>query len=594
MNIKKLPPQLVNQIAAGEVIERPASIIKELIENSLDAGSSNISIDVDQGGVRLIRVRDDGWGIHKDDLGLALCRHATSKIESMHDLETTKSMGFRGEALPSISAVAKLKLTSRFEESECAWSVKADGSESDFSPSPDSLPGGTVIEVQDLFYNIPARRKFLRTEKTEFLHMESVVKRLALARFDVGFSLNHNRKSVLNLKPAESPVNQEGRISEICGSGFLNNALAVDFEASQLHLHGWLALPTFSRSQNDMQYFYVNGRLIRDKLISHAVRQAYKDVLFSGRHPVFVLYLEMDPSQVDVNAHPAKMEVRFRDTRLIHDFLFRAIHRSLAAVRPGDQPVIADSSQQVQLADEIPAIAATHIMKQSSLPMQVNEEIENYAALVGRSETTPSSQVPVTTPGEIPPLGYAIAHLHDIYILSESKNGMILVDAHAAHERVTYERLKREFSENKIVEQPLLLPIRISVSQSEAELVESEQDRIRSYGLEVERSGIQTLVIRSLPAQLVNVDAETLVRDLLADIGSLGESTLVEDKSNEILSSMACHGSVRANRRLTRDEMNALLREMEATERSGQCNHGRPTWVELNKKELDKFFLRGQ
>ncbi len=599
MKIRQLPPQLVNQIAAGEVIERPASIVKELVENSFDAGAGQILIEVEQGGISLIRVRDDGSGIEKEDLPLALSRHATSKIASLADLENVLSMGFRGEALPSISAVAKLSLVSRTKASDCAWRVSADGSESEFHLAPDALPGGTTVEVRDLFYNIPARRKFLRTEKTEFNHLETIVKRLALSRFDVSFVLSHNQRKIVDIDARADALKQK-RVAWVCGPTFLENALVIDVEASGLRLSGWVGLPTFSRSQGDMQYFYVNGRLVKDKLIAHAVRQAYQDVLMHGRYPVFILYLELDPCRVDVNAHPAKMEVRFRDSRSIHDFLFRSLQRSLAAVRPGDPKVIEISREQAHENASTPRASSntppSRSPVQSSLPLRVSEQIESYAILSGERPTAASvvDSDPVERRDEVPPLGYAIAHLHNIYILAESKTGLILVDAHAAHERINYEKLKQQYASGAVPSQPLLLPLRIAVAESEAEVAADASEKLLSLGIELDRAGVDSLVIRSVPAQVANGDVERLVRDVLADIQAMGTSTQVEQKVNEILSSIACHGSIRAHRKLTQTEMNALLREMESTENSGQCSHGRPTWVELGAKELDKFFLRGQ
>lgn len=603
MPIQKLPPQLINQIAAGEVIERPASIIKELVENSLDASSRRIAIDVEQGGIRLIRVVDDGVGIDKKDMSLALSRHATSKIASLTDLEKVQSMGFRGEALPSISSVAKLVLASRAKGEQCAWRVTADGTESEFDLVPDPLPRGTAVEVRDLFYNIPARRKFLRAEKTEFSHIESVVKKLGLSRFDVEFLLNHNHREVLELKSGESIDSREQRVAGVFGRAFLQNALAVEFESSGLHLSGWVGLPTFSRSQGDMQYFYVNGRLVRDKVVSHAVRQAYHDVLFHGRHPVFVLYLNLDSKMVDVNAHPAKLEVRFRESRLVHDFLYRALHRTLASSRAGaEQDSNTDISESLSMPQQAEVEhtklpAAFRPPKQSSLPGAVREQVENYAALIGEEAVQSPPREAEEQPenaGHTPPLGYAIAHLHNIYILAESNNGLILVDAHAAHERVTYEKLKRQYEAGKIPAQALLLPLRLNVSESDAQLAENMQSEFQKLGFEIDRLDIETLTIRSVPAQLTNVDASELVRDVLSDIQSKGLSCRIQDTVNERLSTMACHGAIRAHRRLTRDEMNVLLREMESTDYSGQCNHGRPTWVELTATQLDRFFLRGQ
>lgn len=602
MRIHSLPTQLINQIAAGEVVERPASVVKELIENSFDAGAERLNIDIDQGGMRLIRIRDDGCGIEKEDLPLALSRHATSKIATLKDLEQITSMGFRGEALPSISSVARLTLISRTSDAQCAWSVKADGTEQDYEPKPDPHPQGTTVEVQDLFYNTPARKKFLKTEKTEYTHIENLIKRLALSRFDIGFVLNHNRRELLNLKPANSLVEQENRVSRICGSAFIENSVRIDFDASGLKLSGWVGLPTFSRSQQDMQFFYVNGRLVRDKLVSHAVKQAYQDVLYHGRHPVFVLYLTLDSTLVDVNAHPAKQEVRFRESRLVHDFLFKALHRSLAEVRPGDnddqktEKIDTDIPQPGTFSVKTNPVLTERASHQSSLPMSVEEEIQTYARL--HSEPT---QTEINIPDKrdaasksVPPLGFAVAHVHNIYILSETAKGIILVDAHAAHERVTYERLKLQLADGQIPSQPLLLPLRINVNATEAKLAEQQQGFFNTLGFELDRLSPETIVIRSIPALLIKSDVETLIRDVLADLIEHGVSQRIQEHTYQVLATAACHGSVRANRRLTIEEMNTLLRDMEKTERSGQCNHGRPTWIELSTKDLDKFFLRGQ
>jgi DNA mismatch repair protein MutL len=601
MRIHSLPTQLVNQIAAGEVVERPSSVVKELVENCFDAGARQISIDIEQGGARLIKIRDDGCGIVKEDLPLALSRHATSKIATLEDLEHVVSMGFRGEALPSISSVARLTLISRTAGADCAWRINADGTERDFDPQPDPHPEGTTVEVRDLFYNTPARRKFLKAEKTEFAHIETLVQRMALSRFDIGFKLTHNQREILNLKPSATEIEQERRIAGICGSAFIENSVKIDFESSGLHLTGWVGLPTFSRSQQDMQFFYVNGRLIKDKLVAHAVKQAYQDVLFHGRHPVFVLFLALDPALVDVNAHPAKLEVRFREGRLVHDFLFSALHRSLADLRPGHQEQIPAPVQEFTpqpqakpvesyRPESYKPVYSARSPQQEALPLNVEETIQAYAALYSKPEPV---QKPAQTKAP-PPLGYAIAHLHNIYILSETPNGIILVDAHAAHERVTYERLKKQYHNGNVPSQPLLLPIKIKVSPAEADLAEQEHAFFTSLGFELNRSGPETVILRSTPALLNNADMETLIRDVLADLIEHGVSTRVQEQINDLLATIACHGAVRAHRRLTVDEMNALLREMEQTERIGQCNHGRPTWIALSTHELDKFFLRGQ
>ncbi|OOG20781.1 DNA mismatch repair protein MutL [Thioalkalivibrio denitrificans] len=592
MPISPLPPQLVNQIAAGEVVERPASVVKELLENSLDAGAANIQVDVEQGGVRRIRIRDDGSGIPKDELALALSRHATSKIASLEDLERVASLGFRGEALPSIASVSRLTLTSATPDAGSGWTIRGDGGDRFEAPMPAAHPEGTTVEVRDLFFNVPARRKFLRTERTEFGHLEEVVRRIALSRFRVGLALSHNRKPMLQLSPAMNEAAQLDRVAKVCGQTFAEQVVRVDHEAAGLRLHGFLGLPTYSRSQADLQYFYVNGRMVRDRLISHAVRQAYQDVLFHGRHPAFVLYLELDPALVDVNAHPAKHEVRFRESRLVHDFLFRSLHKVLADLRPGEGVAPARMEMpQSTVAGEAGAGAArswSHV--QSGLNLRVAEVMEAYGNLHPQTELQESPADDAVAP----PLGYALAQLHGVYVLAQNAAGLVLVDMHAAHERITYERLKQGYWGEGLKSQPLLVPAHINVSRREADLVETHGEAFARFGFELLRSGPERLQIRAVPSLLSRADSEALVRDVLSDLVTHGESRRVEAAVNELLATLACHGSVRANRQLTIPEMNALLRDMEATERSGQCNHGRPTWVQLSMDQLDRLFLRGQ
>jgi len=633
--IRLLSPRLANQIAAGEVVERPASVVKELVENALDAAANRVDVDVEQGGVKLIRVRDDGGGIEEDDLPLALSRHATSKIASLDDLEAVASLGFRGEALASISSVSRLTLTSRTESQEAASRVEVEGREMDARISPAAHPVGTTVEVRDLFFNTPARRKFLRTEKTEFNHVEECVRRQALSRFDAGFTLRHNQRVVQSLRPAESALDRERRIGALCGQQFIDNAVVIDAEATGLRLWGWVALPTFSRSQADLQYFFVNGRVIRDRLVAHAVRQAYRDVLYNNRHPAFVLYLEVDPATVDVNVHPTKHEVRFRDGRLVHDFIFRTLHKALADVRPDDhfRGAVAQSfgreasapAHEPASAAGVPAGASWNGQPSAanypyssgpgagfggqSQPQQewhASDQMAFYQSLNagGGSEgqqPIPSSEgvaTPMPTPpvdsDQEPPLGYAIAQLHGIYILAQGRAGLIVVDMHAAHERITYERMKRALAEQDLKSQPLLVPLSLAVSQKEAGLTESHGEELQKLGLQIERIGPETLAVRQVPALLRGADTEQLVRDVLADLIEHGQSDRVEAVTHELLGTMACHGSVRANRQLTIPEMNSLLRDMEATERSGQCNHGRPTWTLVTMSELDKLFLRGR
>jgi len=593
---------LVNQIAAGEVVERPASVVKELLENSLDAKASRIEIDVEQGGIKSIRIRDDGFGIHKDDLKLSLSSHATSKINSLEDLEHVKSLGFRGEALPSIASVSRLSLTSRWRDEAEAWSIST-ASIDEFDLKPAAHAGGTTVEVRDLFYNVPARRKFLRTEKTEFTHLEDVVKRIALSHFNVDITLRHNNRAVRQLRKADDRLQQEKRIAGVCGPAFIENAVFIDYAINELRLWGWVGRPTFSRSQADMQYFYVNGRMVRDKLVTHAIRQAYQDVLYHGRHPAYVLFLELDPSTVDVNAHPGKHEVRFRQSRSVHDFIFRAIHKSLADLRPDE----ADNSLQAAVFDTGMASTVHHggqasarsraadpYVRQAPLSLAVAEQMSSYGQMNAAALDLAGMSLDEAESEQVPPLGYARAQLHGIYILAENAQGLVLVDMHAAHERITYERLKQSQQDSGIQTQPLLVPINIDVSEKEAALVESSPQIFAELGLEVDRSGLETIRIRQVPVVLAQGDSEVLLRDVLSDLVKHGSSTRIHEAMNEVLSTMACHGSVRANRKLTVPEMNALLRDMERTERSGQCNHGRPTWVQLSIDELDKLFYRGR
>jgi len=558
-----LPTQLANQIAAGEVVERPSSVVKELLENSLDAGAQRIELDVEEGGMRLIRICDDGHGIHRDDLALALSRHATSKIRSFDDLAAVRSLGFRGEALPSIGSVARLTLSSRTPDSERGWQVKSDG---DGEPAPVAHPPGTTVEVRDLFFNTPARRKFLRTERTEFTHLEEVVRRIALSRFDVGVQLRHAGRLIHNL-PAAAEQERVRRITALCGENFSDNAVMVDFQVGALRLWGWIGLPAFSRSQADLQYFYVNGRMVRDKVVAHAVRQAYQDVLYHGRHPAFVLYLELPPEEVDVNAHPSKHEVRFREGRRVHDFLFRGLQDALAQLRPGaaaanDRYVTAEPRSPEPPSEGAALAVARRPALQSAIPLQVREQIAAYAAL----HPGPQAQdVDSEQTADSHPLGYAIAQLHGVYILAENSAGLIVVDMHAAHERIAYERLKQSHAEGRIVSQPLLLPVTMTVSQQEASLAEEHGALFGELGFEVNRIAPGSLAIRQVPALLSGADAAQLVRDVLADLCSYDTSTRIREHINEILATAACHGAVRAQRKLSVPEMNALLRDMERT-----------------------------
>jgi DNA mismatch repair protein MutL len=599
--IHLLSPRLANQIAAGEVVERPASVVKELLENALDAGASRVDVEVELGGTKLVRVRDDGAGMDAEDLPLCLSRHATSKITSLEDLERVGSLGFRGEALASVSSVSRLEITSNTSDSSSAGlRAECEGSAMEVKIKPAGHPRGTTVEVRDLFFNTPARRKFLRTEKTEFNHLEQVLKRQALSRFDVAFQLRHNQRTVHQLAACTTDLERERRVAAVCGPAFIEQALYVETDIGGLKLWGWVGLPTFSRSQADLQYFYVNGRVIKDRLVSHAVKQAYRDVLYHGRHPAFVLYLELDPASVDVNVHPTKHEVRFRDGRSVHDFIFRALHRALADVRPADQMGAQPEGSEFPagVAPDQETLAwgrpGTSFTPAASRPMtgQVGEQLQAYQSLYASPAGGPS--MAQTTDEEVPPLGFAIAQLHGVYILAENIDGLVLVDMHAAHERITYERMKLSHTGEGIRSQPLLVPQTVAVSEREAECAETHSELFAQLGLGVERAGEESLVLREVPVALRDANVEQLVRDVLSDLLVYGSSDRLEAHMDELLSTMACHGSVRANRRLTIPEMNALLRDMEATERSGQCNHGRPTWTQLGMDELDKLFLRGR
>ncbi len=643
MSIKQLPPHLINQIAAGEVVERPASAIKELLENALDAGATQIDIDIEQGGVKRIRIRDNGRGIPKEELPLALSRHATSKIASLDDLENVLSFGFRGEALPSIASISRLTLSSKCQNSDEAWQLQGNGQEQFDDPEPCSHATGTTVDVRDLFFNVPARRKFLKTEKTEFRHLEDVVKKVALSRFETGFTLRHNQKPVLNLRPATSIEMAERRVAEICGPAFTEQSIRVEHEGADLKLTGWIGLPTFSRSQADLQFFYVNHRIVKDRVVTHAIRQSYQDVLYHGRHPAYVLYLDIDPTKVDVNAHPTKHEVRFRESSLVHGFMYRSLHKTLADFRPKDQLVASEDVRPSELLNKAvslqDSLRYSSMTDQQSLNIPVkeqvdfykrlhgNENLENKASSVGlgqqgqiNTETSAANEaanlstnslnngvntassggfsMPVqratTDTGEIPPLGFAVAQIHGIFILAENAHGLIVVDMHAAHERITYEYLKRSMAEESVRSQPLLVPLAISVSKKEADCADNNPDTFQKLGFSLSRLSPEKITVRAVPSLLKNSDIESLVRDVLSDLLMHGTSERIQQAMNEILSTMACHGSVRANHRLTVPEMNSLLRDMERTERSGQCNHGRPTWTQMSLSQLDKLFMRGQ
>lgn len=609
--IHLLSPQLANQIAAGEVVERPASVIKEVVENSIDAGADRIDIDVEQGGIKLIRVRDNGSGMTAEDLPLALCRHATSKIVGLEDLQAVASLGFRGEALASIGSVSRLSLTTNTDSRSTGWRAVTEGREMAARIEPAAHPRGTTVEVRDLFFNTPARRKFLRAERTEYARIQDVVGQLALSHLDVEFNLRHNGKPTLSLRATLTAEERGRRIGVLCGAAFLEQSWTLDDKRGGMHLWGWLAAPTFSRSQADLQYFFVNGRSVRDKVVAHAIRQAYRDVLFHGRHPAYVLFLTLDPGEVDVNVHPTKSEVRFRDSRSVHDMTFHSLHQALADIRPGGSAESAtalsttalESPTQVerlsvgqQWAMTLPSLGSRGVPAAPS-PSRIAEQMVAYGVLhtdaASRSILAPA--VTTTAEGlEIPPLGYAIAQLHGIYILAENAAGLVVVDMHAAHERIVYEQMKLSSAGAGLVSQPLLVPQMLGVTEREADCAEEYTEPLTALGWVIQRTGRENLMIREVPALLRHSDVAAMVGDLLTDLLADSGTDQYEAKLDRMLATMACHGAVRANRRLSITEMNALLRDMEATERSGQCNHGRPTWVQLTGAELDRLFLRGR
>jgi len=584
--IKPLPDLLISQIAAGEVVERPASVLKELLENSLDAGATRIDVQLEEGGVRLIRVADDGSGIAPDDLPLALARHATSKIASLDDLERVGSYGFRGEALASIASVARVSIMSRHASQDHAFRLR---SEAD-AIEPAALAGGTVIEVADLYFNTPARRKFLKTEATEFAHCDEVMRRMALARPDVAFTLSHNGSAKRRLASADF----SRRARDIIGEDFFPHARPLDATAGPLRLSGLAALPAYSRSGRDEQYFFVNGRYVRDKLLTHAARQAWADILHGQRHPAYVLFLELDPAGVDVNVHPAKTEVRFRDARGIHQFVFHALQRTLAAP-------LSSAASPAEAAPAASAYTPSAFSYARQSGLAVGEpaarpylEFARAAFADTNIGVPPAPTFIARTEGEAPLLGYALAQLHGVYILAQNAAGLVLVDMHAAHERILYEKLKQSLDAGPPSTQALLVPLLISASEAEMATASEQSEALSQLGFAVAAAGPRELAVRALPALLAGGNAVDLVRSLLRDLAEHPASRVVETRRNELLATMACHGAVRAHRQLGLQEMNALLRQMEATERADQCNHGRPTWVQLSMAELDRLFMRGR
>lgn len=596
MTISVLPLQLVSQIAAGEVINRPAFVVKELIENSLDAGASRIRLQIEHGGIKRIRVSDDGEGIAREELALAVARHATSKISTLPDLDSIRGFGFRGEALASIASVSRFRIISSTADSGAGWQLSVSGEDSPGKPAPAAHSRGTTVDVRDLFYNVPARRKFLKSPRTEFMHIQQWLRRLVLARDSVGFEMIHDGKSSFTCAPAGENDNGTERVGAIFGRHFTEQAIWFEQRRSGAALHGWLGLPTLSRSQPDMQFTYVNHRWVRHKALIHAVRGGYEDVLFGGRHPVYVLYLEVDPSQVDVNVHPSKLEVAFRDQRFIHDFVQDTITEVIARLSPATAVNKAEHHRRLinenrQVRRDWEQLVAPAMQAADTSPADASV-VDRHR--VGAERLRPPAQASMDKAMEMPPLGYALCQLHGIYIVAQNKEGMVIVDMHAAHERITYERLKNACEAEGIRSQPLLLPLSLSVMPGEADICERHRLYLEKAGFEIDRIGEDSIALRRVPSILADANVEALFRDVLSDLAERDTSSRIEQDINEIFSTMACHGAVRANDKLGIDEMNALLRDMEATERSGQCNHGRPTWVQLSIDQLDKLFLRGQ
>lgn len=604
--IQALPDHLISQIAAGEVVERPSAVVKELLENALDAGASSITVRLEEGGVKRIAIGDNGRGIPVDQLTLAVERHATSKIISLEELENVATLGFRGEALASIASVSLLSLTTRTADAAHAWQIE------NGKITPASGAQGTTVDVQDLYYNTPARRKFLKSEQTEFGHCAEVVKRIALARPDVSFSLSHNGKTIDHWNVSAI----DKRSATILGENFANARLRVDESAGALRMHGFIGLPTASKGRADAQFFYVNGRYVRDKLLTHAVRAAYQDVLHGDRYPSYVIALDLDPALVDVNVHPSKIEVRFRDSRAVHQFVFHAVNRALAqtsatAFGTVPAPVTANlseannatasrmpwtSGEQTSFPTQFAAPSSTsnyqHYSQQSAQEVGVAQSTSNYGALF--ASNTNQVNTPTTLPDDEYPLGFALAQLHGVYVLAQNTKGLVLVDMHAAHERILYEQLKNALDENAMPVQPLLIPITFYADAIEVGTAEENVEVLKSLGFDIAAISPTTLAVRSVPALLKNADAQTLARDVLREVREFGGSRVLIDRRNELLGTLACHTAVRANRSLTIIEINALLRQMEQTERADQCNHGRPTWVQLGLNDLDRMFLRGQ
>lgn len=614
MRIQELDTLLANQIAAGEVIERPASVVKELVENAMDAASTEIEVGVESGGEKLIRVKDNGKGVHPEDLPLALMRHATSKIASYDDLVSVSTLGFRGEALASIAAVSRLKLTSMHAGQDSGFLVQTDSAGGLISPRPAAHPVGTTVEVADLFYQTPARKKFLKKERTEFNHIETMIHRLALGHFGVGFKLSHNNKEVLNTRPCHSQEAKEARVSTILGKSFLSNAFYINIDDRSIKLSGWVAEPTFTRSQPDMQYFYVNGRFVKDRLVTHAIKETFRDVLFNGRHPAYVLYFEIDATEVDVNVHPTKNEIRFRDGQTVYGFIRKSISEVLNSIRPNQKLFNKNeiASQAPHQSNAVLLNGSDHSentqtfltqtnQTKRSIPGEAMQQIDNYNQLhhcTGAVYTAPI-QIPLAAIRDDEaqlksPLGVAIGQLFDTFILAQNETGFVIVDMHAAHERILYEQLKQQQAQSNPASQQLLVPVSVTVSESNPEGLFAIIDDLNSVGFEISSLGPNKVVIRAIPVLLKKIDPHQFILDLLSDIQLLPSSTRLKQEVNKVLSSVSCHAALRAPHKLTISEMNTILRQMEKTQNSGCCNHGRPTWKQFSKAEVDRFFLRGQ
>jgi DNA mismatch repair protein MutL len=588
MPIRVLPDGLIDQIAAGEVIERPASVVKELVENSLDAGASRIEIDIERGGIGLVRVRDDGRGIDAQELPLALARHATSKIASLDELEAVTTLGFRGEALPSIGSVSRLRILSRTASADRGAEIAVDGG-TPATPRPAAHPTGTTVEARDLFFNVPARRKFVKSEATELGHIARLTERLALSRFDVSFRLRHGARTILDVPALDGTGTELARLAKVLGGDFAEGAVAVSHAAGPVMLSGWAGLPTRSRAQPDQQFWFVNGRSVRDRLLMNAVRLAYRDVLYHGRYPAYVLYLTLDSKLVDVNAHPSKLEVRFRDARQIHEFVFRALERALAATSPeaGAAPAASAPLPRTGSAWHEPAGAAPlPFYSPSRDPWAIG------ALIADATQVTAAPLVGLTD--EAQPLGTAIAQLHGVYILAQTQGGLVLVDMHAAHERVLYEKLKAERAKGSVPSQILLEPLTVALKSHELEALLEQRAEWSRAGFEIDALSDNHLALRRVPAFLKSVEIPRIVQALVHDLTLDAETHHLESAADRVLGTLACRSAIHAHRHLTLPEMNALLRQMEETERANQCNHGRPTWTRLTLQQLDQLFLRGR